>query len=150
MEIMTFFYGVFTTTVLLGIAAFLLKSWVEARLIAAVQHEYDRKIVEYETQQDIKMKAEVVAELFSEWLEKNENYAGYKDLNKVSFQSYLWLPKELAQSVSDTLAHEDDSETVRQLLEKVRTELLGAGELLDSNQVIVFPTQHKKSQQRTK
>lgn len=144
MDIMIFLSGVLTTTVLLGIVAFLLKAWIEARLIAAIQHEYDRKIVDYETQQHIKLKAEMVAELFSEWLDKNKKYEGYKDLNKMSFQSYLWLPKELAQSVSDTLKHEDDAKTIRNLLGEVRSQLLGSNEALDSSQVIVFPAKHSK------
>ncbi|MEZ9391737.1 hypothetical protein AB4222_07485 [Vibrio splendidus] len=49
MEIISFLVGSVTTTTLLAIAAFLSKTWIEKRLEFSIQHEYDKKLSNYET-----------------------------------------------------------------------------------------------------
>lgn len=138
MEIVSYLLGTITSTALLAILAFLCKGWFEARIASAIQHEYDKKLLDLETTRDIRLKSEIIAELVSEWIGKKNEYSEFTELNKLSFQAFLWLPAELAVELSDTLSHQDSAEDIRTILIKVRKHLLGKDDNLEPRSIIVF------------
>jgi len=106
----------------LGAIAYVLRSWLIERLKASIKHEYDLKMLEIERQKEIRLKGEVVAELLAQWIRKN-GALDYHELNRLSFQAFIWLPKGLAEELSNSLAHKPGSQDVRELIKNVRTYL---------------------------
>ena len=127
----------FSTVSVLAIVAYLLRTWISTRLRWSVKHEYDKKMLEVESQKEIRLKGEVVAELLAEWIRKNRNL-DYHQLNKLTFQAFLWLPKELAEDLSNSLSHKPGAKDVREILIDIRTHLNGQNDGLKSKDVIVF------------
>lgn len=128
--------SVSTIGIVSGIAYFCRK-WLLERVKAAIKHEYDLKILEIESQKEIRLKGEIVSELLAEWI-RNEGNLDYNLLNKLSFQAYIWLPKDLAEDLSNALAHKNGCKDVRLLLKDIRTYLQGEDDGLESKHVIVF------------
>tara|TARA_R110001599_G_C12276626_1_gene662546 strand:- start:6403 stop:6909 length:507 start_codon:yes stop_codon:yes gene_type:complete len=121
----------------LGIVAFISRSWIMERLKSSIKHEYDLRILEIESQKEIRLKGEVVAELLAEWIRRSGKH-DYHLLNKLSFQAYIWLPKELAEDLSNSLAKNENAKDVRALLKEIRSYLHGEDDGLASKHVIVF------------
>ncbi|MUK51542.1 hypothetical protein [Aliivibrio fischeri] len=136
-NISTILISSISTASVLGLIAFIFRSWIIERLKASIKYEYDLKKLDIENQKEIRTKSEVVADLLAEWVRQCE-HLDYHQLNKLSFQAYLWLPKELAEDLSDSLAHQKGSKDVRTLLKDIRTHLHGKDDGLASNCVIVF------------
>ncbi|WP_320819405.1 hypothetical protein [Thalassolituus sp.] len=126
-----------STLSIVGIVAFLLRTWIVERLKGSIKHEYDVKLLEVERQKEVRIKAEIVSELLAHWIRKNGNL-DYYELNRLSFQAFLWLPQELAQELSDSLAHKPGAKDVRQVLKSVRTYLQGMDDDFKARDVIVF------------
>ena len=137
MEFVSFALGTVTTISLLGILAFLSKAWIEKRIEFSIQHEYDKKLSKFESDLEIRLRAELVADLMAEWI-KDTNQLDYHRLNQLSFQAFLWLPPQLARDLSNTLAHRSGADDLRSIIQKVRKHLLGEIDDLEANQVIVF------------
>gem|GEM_PF-4298482 len=121
----------------LGAIAYVLRSWLIERLKASIKHEYDLKMLEIERQKEIRLKGEVVAELLAQWIRKN-GALDYHELNRLSFQAFIWLPKGLAEELSNSLAHKPGSQDVRELIKNVRTYLQGLDDQFKARDVIVF------------
>lgn len=92
-----------STVAILSFIVFISRSWIIERLKASIKHEYDIKMLEIEAQKEIRLKGEIVAELLAEWI-KTGHKLDYHQLNKLSFQAYIWLPKQLAEDLSNSLA----------------------------------------------
>lgn len=137
MEFVSFALGTLTTTLLLGILALLSKTWVEKRIEFSIQHEYDKKLSKYENDLEVRLRAELVADLMAEWIKDTDQLDCHR-LNQLSFKAFLWLPPALARDLSNTLSHKPDSADLRGIIQKVRKHLLSASDDLESNQVIVF------------
>jgi hypothetical protein len=137
MEFISFALGTITTTLLLGVLAFLSKTWIEKRIEFSIQHEYDKKLSQYEKDLEVRLKAELVADLMAEWI-KDEANLDYHRLNQLSFQAFLWLPPQLARDLSATLNHKSGSDDLRSIIQKVRKHLLGSSDDLEAQHVIVF------------
>lgn len=135
--------GSVSTVAILGFVVFVLRSWLIERLKASIKHDYDLRMLELENQKEIRLKGEIVAELLAEWI-RTDHKLDYHQLNKLSFQSYIWLPKQLAEDLSNALAHEKNAKDVRGLLKEMRVYLQGEDDGLASKHVIVFdePTRH--------
>lgn len=129
--------GSVSTVTLLGIVAYLCRSWLIERLKASIKHEYDLKMLEVESQKEIRLKGEIVAELLAEWIRKGQKL-DYHQLNKLSFQAFIWLPKDLAEELSNSLAHKPGSQDVRQLIKNIRTYLQDEDDGFKSKDVIIF------------
>ncbi|OHU87030.1 hypothetical protein BET10_19540 [Pseudoalteromonas amylolytica] len=114
-----------------------MRSWLLARLKASIKHEYDLKKLEVEHQKEIRLKGEIVAELLAEWIRKGGNL-DYHQLNKLSFQAFVWLPKELAEELSSSLSHQTGAQDVRALIKNIRTYLQGEDDGFEARDVIVF------------
>lgn len=136
MDLLSFLAGSVSVTVLLGVAGFLFKAWVEKRIEYSVKHEYDKLLLKHEEEREVRLRAALVAELMAEWLK--EDKVDFDLLNKLSFEAFLWLPTDLAVDLSDTLAHKPGADDVRVIIQKVRRHLLGNEDTLDANHVIIF------------
>lgn len=137
MDFGSFISGAITTTTLIGILAFLAKTWIDKRIEFSIQHEYDKKLSKLENDLEVRRRAELVADLMAEWI-KDTKELDYHRLNQLSFQAFLWLPPQLARDLSDALAHEPGSDDLRSIIHKVRKHLLGESDNLEAHQVIVF------------
>lgn len=126
-----------STVTMLTIVAFLSRSLIIERLKASINHEYDLKMFEIEAEREKRLKAELVAELLAECV-KHEAKLDYHQLNKLSFQVYLWLPKELAEEVSKSLHKHDNAKDIRKLLKDIREYLNDENDELASKHVVVF------------
>ncbi|WFE69542.1 hypothetical protein P8S54_04380 [Thiomicrospira sp. R3] len=125
-----------STVVLMLILVFLSRTWIEKRIQYSIKHEYDRKLSEIEHSREIRIKAELVADLLAEWINKNEDK---QKLNELTFKAFLWLPPELASELSNALSHKDEASNVREIINKVRKHLLGDDDSLKDHEVTVFP-----------
>lgn len=125
------------TVAVIAIVAYLLRTWIATKLRWAVKHEYDKKMLEVESQREIRLKGEIVAELLAQWIRTNGNL-DYHQLNKLTFQAFLWLPKELAEDLSNLLSHKPGAKDVRQILIDIREYLHGKSDGLEPKDVIVF------------
>lgn len=137
MDFYSFASGAITTTSLVVVLAFLSKTWIEKRIEFSIQHEYDKKLSKFENDLEVRLRAELVADLMAEWI-KDTKDLDYHRLNQLSFQAFLWLPPQLARDLSNTLAHKPGSDDLRSIIQKVRKHLLGEGDNLEASQVIVF------------
>lgn len=96
----------------------LCREWFITRLTQSIEHEYATKLEEYKYQIEVKRKAELVARLLAEWLRDSSDRF---ELNKMAFESYLWLPDDIARDLADLLAHDrDDEVSTKKVLIKVR------------------------------
>ena len=126
-----------STISIMGIIAYLLRSWIIERLKASIKHEYDLKILEVERQREIRLKGEIVADLLAQWIRKN-GQLDYHELNRLSFQAFIWLPKNLAEKLSSSLSHQSGSQDLRVLIKEIRTYLQDNDDGFNANDVIVF------------
>lgn len=129
--------GSISTVTLLGVVAYLSRTWIAERLKASIKHEYDLKMIEFEREREVRLKGEVVAELLAQWIKKNGTL-NYYELNRLAFQAFVWLPKELAEQLSNSLAHKPGSDDLRVLIKKIRTYLQGSDDGFLAKDVIVF------------
>ena len=132
-----------TSTVTIGmltLIVFLLRNWILRKIQYAVKFEYDKKIEEIKEENTKRSKASLIAELLSEWISMPTEQ---KNLNKLTFEAFLWLPKPIASRLSKLLAHKPDSPNTRDIINDVRNYLLQDDEKLDTNEIIVFTQENK-------
>jgi hypothetical protein len=136
-QVLVLLAGTTPVAVVFGVIA---KSWVEKRIEHSIAHEYARKLASYEAaivqQQEIRQRAALMADILSSWLKTGTDR---DELNKLSFEAFLWLPQEIAADLSNMLAHKPGAPSVRDLIIKTRQHLLGSQDSLTSPEVIVFP-----------
>ena len=131
------------TIAILGFVGYIFRSWIIVRLKASIKHEYDLEILEVQRQKDIRLKSEIVSELLAQWIRKNGKI-DYHELNKLSFQAFMWLPKDIADELSNSLIQKPNSQDLRVLIKNIRTYLQGTDDGFKSKDVIVFnePDRH--------
>ena len=105
-------------------------------VVAIVNYFLQRKLDEKAKKDEIRQKAILIAELIAEWDSKPEDK---KRLNQLTFEAFIWLPKNLAEMLSKLLSHDKDSPTSRKFIAEVRKEILEKEEVFDENIVIHFP-----------
>jgi hypothetical protein len=126
-----------STVSLVSAVLYLSRTWIVERLKASIKHEYDLKNLELDRQKEIRLKGEVVADLLAEWI-RNGGSLDYHQLNKLSFQAYIWLPKNLAEKLSNSLTRQHGSDDVRKLLKEIRIFLHDHDDGLESKHAVVF------------
>jgi len=131
----------FSTVFLISAVGYLSRTWIAKRLQYSIKHEYDTKLSDSEHNRDVRLKAELISDLLSEWLSKDVDY---QKLNELTFKAFLWLPTELADDLSSTLSHKNDAPDVRSLLDQVRKHLLGKDDNLEAYKIIIFTDPDKK------
>ena len=103
-----------------AIVAFLLRTWVEARLKSSIEHEYKKQFELFQRQLDRQQKIELVAELLAEFIKIPVGEVVPREqrhlLNRLSFQSTLWLPPELAIQLSKRLQNHADAKSAFELI----------------------------------
>ncbi len=110
-------------------AAFLAKTWIEARVAASIKHEYDQQLERYKRELDKRQKVELVAELFAEWIAVPRGEIVPKDrrtrMNQLSFAAAIWLPPNLVVEMSKALQLKPDAKSYFEVLLLARKELIG-------------------------
>ncbi|MGV8803493.1 MAG: hypothetical protein ACWA6Y_00855 [Polaromonas sp.] len=121
--------AVLTSGLAATIVAILAKAWIEARLKASIEHEYKKQFELFQRQLDQHEKVELVAELLGELLATPYGETVSREqrtkLNKLSFQSSLWLPGELAIELSKRLQNQPDAKTPFEIMLIARRLLIG-------------------------
>lgn len=115
-----------------SIVAFLLKTWIEARVKASIDHEYGRRLELFRRQLDEQQKIAVVSQLLAEWISfpKGELTPQQRiGLNRLSFEATLWLPAELAIALSKRLQNKPDAKGTVEILLLAREQLTGDSSL---------------------
>ncbi len=115
----------------------LTKTWIEKRIEFSIKHEYDKNLSKFDNDLEVRLRAELVADLMAEWINDTKDL-DYHRLNQLSFLAFLWLPPQLARDLSSTLTHKPGSDDLRSIIQKVRKHLLGESDSLEAHQVIVF------------
>ena len=123
---------------IMGLFYFLLKEKLKAEIQYSTKINYDRLLEDYKSVQLKRQKAVLVAELLAEWISHPEDV---KKLNQLTFEAFIWLPKETALKLSDLLSHKSNLITIREVLAEVRTILLGEEETINPDSIIAFPKQ---------
>ncbi|ENX14006.1 hypothetical protein F894_02223 [Acinetobacter sp. CIP 51.11] len=96
----------------------LCKNWFLTRLTESIKHDYSMKLEEYKYNIEIRRKAEQVAKLLALWIERPLER---EELNRLTFECFLWLPDDIAQDLSKLFNYqEEDSITIRSVLFKIR------------------------------
>lgn len=138
--------SIFSAFVILAVM-FLSKEAILARLTKSIEHEYALKIENFKFQIETKKKAELVAKLLAHWITYPEEQ---EELNRMTFECFLWLPDDIANDLSDLLSHKREHEvTIRSVIISIRKHLNNGNEnysRLNDNQVIIFTKQSKKKQ----
>jgi len=119
----------------------LCKNWFLTRLTESIKHDYSTKLEEYKYNIGIRRKAEQVAKLLALWIERPQER---EELNRLTFECFLWLPDDIAQDLSKLFNYqEEDNITIRSVLFKIRQHLLKESEdnqkVLKDFEIIVFP-----------
>jgi len=95
--------------------------WIKFLVAEIVKLKCAKKIEEYKYRVEVTKKAEIVARVLAHWLAKPEDK---EELNRLTFECYLWLPDDIARDLADLLAYERvDEVTVRTVLIKIRKHL---------------------------
>ena len=126
-----------STITIASIIIYFFRSWLVMKLRWSMKHKYDKEMLKVDTQKEIRLKAEVVADLFAEWIRTNDEINRYQ-LNKLSFQAFLWLPNNLAEDLSHCLSHTQNAKDIRVLLTDIRKHLQGHDDGFKSEKIIVF------------
>jgi hypothetical protein len=118
-------------------AAFLAKTWIEARVVSSIKHEYDQRLEHYKRELDKRQKVELLAELFAEWIAVPPGEIVPKDrrtrMNQLSFASAIWLPSSVVVEMSKALQLKPDAKSFFEVLLLARKELTGGESLSPSD-----------------
>jgi len=97
------------------IVVFLARTWVETRIKASIEHEYQKQFAIFQLELERKQKVELVADLIAEYIKVPQGEVLPREqrhvLNKLSFQATLWLPRELAVDLSKRLQNKPDAKS---------------------------------------
>ena len=122
---------------------FLFKEKIKALIQYSIKYAFDKRLEDYKTKEIKRQKAILIADLLSEWI---SNPKDRKNLNKLTFEAFIWLPKETAMKLSDLLSLERGAPQIREVLAEVRMLILGESEVIDFNQIIIFPSKVEKKE----
>lgn len=108
------------------IVVFLLKTWIEARLKASIEHEYDRKLEALRFQMRAREQAAKVAELMAEARDGSTELTPdrAKSINKLAWELSLWLPADTVRELTSHLCYAEGSKTMKEVLVAVRKHIL--------------------------
>lgn len=121
--------------------------WIKLLVAEIVKLKYAKKLEEYKYEVEKRKKVEMVARLLAHWLSLPEQQ---EELNRLTFECFLWLPDDIAQDLSSLLAHERENEvSVRSVLNKIRRHLNSKNpstsfNKLEDYQIIAFSQETKK------
>ena len=116
-----------------------IKGWVEGDIAEYFALKAQKRDRDYQT----RLRAELVAELLAEWTSPNEDL---KKLRELTFKAFLWLPKDVAEKLSELLSHKQGD--IRTVLSQVREILLEEDKdnKLDPLMIITFDHTPKETE----
>ncbi len=130
-----------------AVVAFLLRTWVEARVKASIEHDYDQRLELFKRQLDERQKVAVLSELLAEWIAVPKGEPLPKErrtmINRLSFEASLWLPAELAKELSRTLQTKPGAKSIFEILLLARKQLTG-DESLSAEHVTFWGAEFEK------
>lgn len=118
-----------------AILIFIGRNWIIHKISNNIKFGYDKSLENYKNELLVKQKSELISELISEWISKPTEQ---KKLNNLCFQAFLWLPKSIAEDLSNLLSHKPESKDVRHIIAIVRIHLLGEKEQISPEEIIIF------------
>jgi len=131
-------------TVVVGLVGvlfgFLFKEKFKSIIKYSVKHIYDKKLEDYKKEEVVRQKAILIADLLSEWMTRPIGSKDRKRLNQLSLEAFILLPKDIAEMLSKRLLNEDDAVNSRNIAAEVRKLILGANEVIDPSDIILFPS----------
>lgn len=130
----------------MGIILWLLKTWFAERIKQSIGHEYAVKLEEWKKSEQIRVKSEAIASLLAEWMSFPDDQ---RNLNKLTFEAYLWLPTDILQLLTKTLTHAPTAPNARDILWHVRKHLL-EDETLQSKDIVIFKQESERRAFRAK
>lgn len=123
------------------------REWFIVRLTKSIEHEYAVKLEKYKYENEKRKKAEMVAKLLAHWIKTPMDQ---EELNRLTFECFLWLPDDIAKDLSSLLAHENVSTvSSRSVLNKIRKHLNSDSDKatfngLSDNEIIIFTQENKR------
>ena len=130
-----------SSIVLLAIASFFGKKWIENRIAQSIKHEYDKKLETYKLEAKRKEQAAVVAEAITEWAASPTEVSDIKRLQKLVWEATLWLPDELAIDFNNMFMRK--GKTPKEILVAIKSHLWGKETTLRPEDIINFELQKK-------
>jgi hypothetical protein len=134
--------AILTSGLTTGLIAFLFKEILKSYITSAIKFEFDQKLEDYKAKEIKRQKAILIADLISEWISFPKEK---KRLNQLTFEAFIWLPKETAIKLSKLLSLNQQGPNTRDVLAEVRGLIMGENEKIDPNMIIVFPEEKKES-----
>lgn len=113
----------------------LFEKYLTARIESSVQHKYDLKLENYKIEHEKRLKAQLLAELLSEWIAVPMDE---KLMNRLTFEAFIWLPEDIATKLSATLSHKAGAPTAKDLIVEVRKLILENDDAITANSIIHF------------
>lgn len=121
--------GLLVTSVTFALIVFLLKEWLKSSINAGYKKQHEVFIRDINR----KNKIEIVSELLAEWIknkpETNMSPEYRTRLNRLSFESTLWLSPSLSKELAKTLQLKNDAKNIFEILIMARKELIDDKEL---------------------
>jgi len=124
------------TTALIAAIVYVFRQSIMSYFTSSIRHKFDKKLLDYQESIERRKKAAIIAELLSEWISYPTDR---KRLNQLTFEAYLWLPKDIAGKLSKTFARATEAPDIREILSDVREHLLGEEEKIEAYIINVFP-----------
>ncbi|OHA51182.1 MAG: hypothetical protein A3A97_02830 [Candidatus Terrybacteria bacterium RIFCSPLOWO2_01_FULL_40_23] len=117
--------------VLFSVAQFLIATWIKARLEKSIQHEYDKKSIDYNFSILQREQAVKIAALLAKWikygedstevLSENERRNYFEELNKMTLELAIWIPdEEIVKKLMACLSHNETAPNIREIVTDVR------------------------------
>ena len=136
---LTVLTSVLSTTSVIAVLAFVLGKTFETHLKA----RYDKRLADYENQQEIARKVEMMADILANWIAYPPGTPIPKEhrvlLNRLIFTSTMWLRAEYVKELNRELSANAGVETILfRLLLLARKELTGDDSLQETD-LVLFP-----------
>ncbi len=129
--------------ILIALFVFALKEWLKSSINA----EYKKQHEIFTRELDRKNKIEIVSELLAEWIKNNQKTnmsSEYRTkLNRLSFESTLWLPPSLSKELAKTLQLEANAKNIFEILIMARKELIDDKEELTPKDITFWGFEHE-------
>ncbi len=109
--------------------------------VEEIKTTYSKQIEDYKAQLARRAQAALVASLFAEWMSFPEDT---KELNRLAWESTLWLPDDIALEVNKRLQNRGDARDVKEILVKIKGLIHGEESKLNPMDITHYPKVKKK------
>ncbi|HDM8059293.1 hypothetical protein [Vibrio harveyi] len=126
MEIWVGIISSLSTTVLLGLTAYLAKNWLLERLKTSLQKEHSKFLEELQWETKVREQAEKVAEYLALARQLNEKSTKeeFVKANQLSWQLAMWLPEDVYKETVSAIANPNVDTNELSAVIRVRSLLL--------------------------